>query len=76
MKLAMKCQFIYQLCNFCYEQVFYPSNFCKNCKAAVQFKYVKWYIETKIEKVSKHLFLFQQNVYRPPKRNIRIIIST
>jgi ribosomal protein L40E len=71
MKIAMKNELIYQLCMFCHAETFFPFIKCKKCGALLDIEDVDWYVETKIEKIPKHLGFFNKNVYinyRPSKR--------
>jgi hypothetical protein len=77
MKYAMKGQLVYQVCKFCYKNVFYPLKYCTNCTLGVSNSKTKWYVQKfQIEKTPKHLGLFIKHVYRPSKRYPSIIISS
>jgi hypothetical protein len=77
MKYAMKGQLVYQVCKFCYKNVFYPLKHCINCTLLVNNKTAKWYLQKfQIEKTPKHLGLFIKHVYRPSKRYPSISISS
>jgi hypothetical protein len=77
MKYAMKSNFIYQVCMFCYKNVFYPHSHCPECTLLVYHDHSMWYIQKfEIEKIPKHLGLFIKNVYRPSKRYSSIIIRS
>lgn len=76
MKYAMKSKYIYQICMFCYKNVFYPYHHCPECSLLVNHDNAMWYVEKfEIEKIPKHLGLFIKNVYRPSKRYQSIVIS-
>jgi hypothetical protein len=65
MKLAAKSQFLYQVCSYCNQDVFYPLLKCEKCMCFLQIQDKKWKIKKEeIEKTSKHIGLFMNNGYR------------
>ena len=74
MKLAMKNSLVYQICFFCFSDIFFPYINCKKCNRILDIEFVDWHVEKQIEKIPQHIFLFSKNVNRPSKRYISPIL--